>query len=258
LYDIIDKEASEIDVKQVEEHLEKCGDCFEKYRLETEIQNFLGEKFRKANAEAARDALKARILDQLDDVDHTGTTAKGRENQRPFRFAATIMVAAASIVVLIGAGLFGARLYSHQTRFIPLEKSHWSMTASLSDATLQTPADLFVTDAQSRFGYDLQPAIGSYRLVSGRLETLLGTELLHYVYAAEGSTVSVFLAPDDFMTKVGDDRLEKVVHNQIHFLDHNCRGCRVVFHQVGRTVVITASSDRSVNLLEFVPGRTII
>ncbi len=258
LYDIIDKEASEIDVKQVEEHLEKCSDCFEKYRLEAEIQNFLSEKFRKANGEAARDALKARILDQLDEVDHTGTAAKGRENQRPFRFAATVMVAAASLVVLIGAGVYGARLYTHQTRFVPLEKSHWSMTASLSDATLQTAADRLVAEARARYGYDLRPIIGNHRLVSARLDTVLGTELLHYIYLVEGSSVSVFLAPAAFFEQVNNDRLEEVVHNQIHFFDHDCRGCRVVLHQVGRAVVITASSDRSVNLLEFVPGRTII
>ena len=256
LYDIIDKEASEIDVRQVEEHLEKCRDCFEKYRLETEIQNFLNEKFKKNGSEAAQEDLRSRILDRLDEIDKSGAP-KTAETRRPFEFPATVMVAIASAIILIGAALYGVRYYTHQARFIPLEQSHWAMAGSLQTAGA-APTGQLVEAARLRHGYELAPTVGGYRLIDGHSETVMETEVLHYVYTAGERTVSVFLAPASFLAKVADDRLEEVVRNEIHFLDHNCRGCRLVFHRMGQTMVITATANRTVDLLDFVPGRTAV
>ena len=40
LHEIIDKEASDIDTAQVKEHLEKCRDCFKKFKVEESVQAF--------------------------------------------------------------------------------------------------------------------------------------------------------------------------------------------------------------------------
>lgn len=262
LYDIIDKEASEIDVKQVEKHLEKCCDCFEKYRLETEIHNFLAEKIREGKVEAAHENLKAKILDGLDAIDRADEAAeqsqgKARENPRPFRRAAITLVAAASVLLVISAGLFGLRYHSHQTRFVPLEQSHWGMTEHVRDGSM-ADADQTAADALRLYGYELDPVVGEFRLVGGQPEVIMDTNMLHFVYASAEKTVSVFLAPAEWFERVNDDRMKQIIRNSIQFYDHNCRDCRIVFHRVGDTMVVTASTDRDVDLLDFVPGRTVI
>lgn len=256
LYDIIDKEASEIDARQVEEHLEKCRDCFEKYRLETEIQNFLNEKFKANGSESVQESLRTSILDRLDEIDRSAAP-NSRETRRPFRLPAIVAVAVASLVVLIGAGFYGVRFYTHQSRYLPLEQSHWTMAGTL-DASAELSTQDLIDDARRSYGYELRSEVGGYRLAGGHSETVLDTDMLHYLYASGGSTVSVFLASSELYDAVADDNLDSVMRHQIHFYDHDCRGCRLVFHRMGRTMVITATTDRAVDLLDFVPGRTVI
>jgi len=69
LYDIIDKEASEIDVKEVEEHLRNCQDCSGVYRLERSVNELVQEKLTHQKATPKLDSLKAKVLAELDEID---------------------------------------------------------------------------------------------------------------------------------------------------------------------------------------------
>ena len=46
--------------------------------------------------------------------------------------------------------------------------------------------------------------------------------------------------------------------DDITFYDHNCRGCRLVFHRVGDLMIITATTERNIDLLKFIPGHRAI
>ncbi|MCK4573195.1 MAG: hypothetical protein KAU36_02435, partial [candidate division Zixibacteria bacterium] len=70
--------------------------------------------------------------------------------------------------------------------------------------------------------------------------------------------VSVFVAPSDLFSIPSDLRNSPVQRGDLIFFDHNCRGCRLVFHQVGSAIIITATRSPQVELLEFVPGSQII
>ncbi|HOD67662.1 MAG TPA: zf-HC2 domain-containing protein, partial [candidate division Zixibacteria bacterium] len=228
LYDIIDKEASEIDTRQVREHLERCSDCFEKYRLQTEIQNFLNEKIRHGQVEVAHERLKSRILDRLDALDGAGEAAdrghtKARGNPRPFRRAAISLMAAAAALILIGAGMLGVRLYSHQTKFAPLQQAHVNLAAAVREGGSYDAARA-AAGAREKFGYQIRPAVGEFHLIAGRSETIMGEQMLHFVYALDRQTVSVFLAPAAWFAQVNDGRLSEVVRDNVRFFDHNCRG----------------------------------
>jgi hypothetical protein len=66
--------------------------------------------------------------------------------------------------------------------------------------------------------------------------------------------VSVFVAPAKFEIP---SELEQsaVMVGGVKLFDHNCRGCRLVYHRTPNAVVIVATTEKSVDLLSFDPGR---
>lgn len=260
LYEIIDKEASDVDTEEVQRHLQKCRHCFEVYRLEQSIQEFINHKINDGPSEGVHEDLRSRVLQKLDEVDADGAEVEpDRRSHRPFRLPAAILVAAAALVVLLGATLVGSRFLNHQSQYIPLEKSHLAMTAEPAGFSAPSPelADLVATTAKE-YHYELEPAIGQFELRSGRPETIMDTPMIHYLYADDDRHVSVFVAPAEWFERHFDDDMTPVNRSEGTVFDHNCRGCRLVFHRVGDTVVITASREESVDLLEFMPGHVVI
>jgi hypothetical protein len=51
---------------------------------------------------------------------------------------------------------------------------------------------------------------------------------------------------------------DAVVHDNHNFYDHFCRGCRLVYHKVGDVVVVTATTEKDIELLDFIPGHSAI
>ena len=47
------------------------------------------------------------------------------------------------------------------------------------------------------------------------------------------SVVSVFLAPSECLKLLTQSGINSIEHNARTFFDHNCRGCRLVFHRAG-------------------------
>ena len=251
LYEIIDKEASDVDTEEVQQHLQKCRHCFEVYRLEQSIQEFINHKINDGPSEGVHEDLRSRVMQKLDEVDADGAEVEpDRRSHRPFRLPAAILVAAASLVVLLGATLVGSRFLNHQSHYIPLEKSHLAMTAE--------PAGFPTPSTAKEHHYELELAIGEFELRSGRPETIMETPMMHYLYADGDRHVSVFVAPAEWFDRHFDDDMTPVDRSEDTVFDHNCRGCRLVFHRVGDSVVITASREESVDLLEFMPGHVVI
>lgn len=69
LYDIIDKEASTIDEKEIEGHLDQCRHCRDIFRIESSFQDFLKFKLQSSQPTSKIDTLKERILHDLDEID---------------------------------------------------------------------------------------------------------------------------------------------------------------------------------------------
>ncbi|RKX20980.1 MAG: hypothetical protein DRP35_05180 [Candidatus Zixiibacteriota bacterium] len=69
LYDYIDKEVSDIDEKQIKEHLSKCKDCFKMFKLENNINDFIETKLKNDNPLASLGDLKNRIMTKMDEID---------------------------------------------------------------------------------------------------------------------------------------------------------------------------------------------
>lgn len=69
LYDIIDREASEIDTRQVEEHLARCRDCSGVYKIERSIAKLIQERLSNTEPTPQFAKLRATVLRQLDEID---------------------------------------------------------------------------------------------------------------------------------------------------------------------------------------------
>ena len=69
LYDIIDSEASEIDINQVEKHLGNCHDCSGIYELEHSVNKLIQEKIANREPTPCLAKLKETILHQLNKID---------------------------------------------------------------------------------------------------------------------------------------------------------------------------------------------
>jgi len=262
LYELIDKEVSEINEKELRKHLHSCNDCYRKYNIEKSVHEFIQARLNDGPVLDAQAKLKMRIQMRLDEIDGEGEevepTESDRRTPRPFRLPAVALAAAAAIVILIGAGYFGSRMYTHHQLFVPIEEAHWADRSESSPPMSDADLTLALGQAAGQYNYQLRPTIDNFRLISGHPEELMGQSMLHYVYSDDDRKVSVFLAPAAFFDQYDGFDMERVMRDSLTLFDHNCRGCRLVFHRINDVVVITASVDRQVELLDFIPGHAAI
>lgn len=251
LYDIIDREASEIDAEQVKEHLENCRDCFEVYRLEQSVQDFLSEKIKVASSAPRVDELKTKILSRLDDIDREDSTTR---EPRFFRLTTKVFVAAASLVILIGAAFLLAAFYRHSDLYVPLERAHWAASDNSDlyrNGQVTAAVISYIRDAHL---YDVSGVVMNFTLLGAISKEIMGVQMNHLVYHNDERVVSVFLAPAEQFEITSDLEKSRIERNNVVFFDHNCRDCRLVYHRIGSLVVITATTEPDVDLLDFMPG----
>lgn len=254
LYDIIDKEASDIDNQAVEQHLNKCRHCFDKFQLESSIQDLLKAKLSGGNPGPELANLKSKIMIKLDEVDNECQA----QSRSPFQMAAWAIAAAASIVVVLGASNLVMSFIEHSADFMPFERAHITLEEGTGKTFDQVTTAAALTELRNDFEYELLLVVNDFELVSGGSEEIDGVAVRHFSYKNNGSMVSVFvLLASEYELPSSLDQAKITVSDRIMY-DHNCRGCRLVYQEVGGSVVITATRDKSVELLEFVPGHRVI
>ena len=266
LYDIIDKEASEIDTQQVQEHLSRCRHCSEIYKIEKSVNALLKAKMQASSPAPCVDALKLRVLNELDAVDgdlhhhhkDSGETKGGAPSAPSFRIGRYLAVAAALVVVAVGI-FYATRVSSHSAAFVPIEQAHMSAVDNL-DAFRNSAVTMNMIGAlNSQLYYSMEPEVHGFYMVGGRSETIDSMKVMHFIYRNAGDkVVSVFVADQHYLTIPDELKDSAINHNGTTFFDHNCHGCHLVYHQDGPVVVVTATTDHSVELLDFVPGHRVI
>lgn len=262
LYDIIDKEASEIDTHEVQEHLSRCRHCSEIYRVEKSVNALIKAKLQGNEPAPCIDVLKSRVLGELDSIDeklhdHIHTPAQPAKKNSSFRIGRYLAIAAAFIVV-VGAVYYGTRLSDHERVFAPLERAHWAAADDV-DAFRNSSATVnSVTALDREWNYVVDAEVHNFTLVGGRSEQIKGATLTHFVYHNADKIVSVFVGDHNSLSIPDELRDTAVTRNGITFFDHNCPGCRLVYHEDGDVIVVTATTDKDVELLDFVPGHRVI
>ncbi|MFQ6008887.1 MAG: zf-HC2 domain-containing protein [Candidatus Zixiibacteriota bacterium] len=255
LYEIIDKEASEIDAKEVQQHLDHCRHCFAVFRLENAVQEFINLKLKHSNPSICLETLKAKIKDRLDEIDRGQISAESRPF---FRRAAAVLAAAAVLVILIGAAFWVRDFYRHQTEYLPLERSHLAAADHPETFNDHTRTISILSSLRDSLSYELFPSVEGFTLVGGRSEEIKEVELAHFVYSNDKGFVSVFVAPSNRLAIPHDLSDDKVEKHALSFYDHHCRGCRLVYHRIGSVVIVTATTERTIELLDFIPGQLAI
>jgi len=256
LYDVIDKEASEIDTKEVQKHLDRCQDCCRKFQIEETLQGIVKEKLKAISDIPTIDRLKSRVLSRLKELDVA--PAESRKNVVPFRLPAVALAAAASVILLISASFWGVGLYNHYTDFIPLEKAHWNAAGNIGRFKNSQKTEATLASLTDSYGFSLERSKNGMDLVGGQTEEIDGINMAHFVYVNGSSAVSYFVGSKDELSIPESVKNGRVEVNGDCYFDHNCRGCRLVYHVVGDAVIITATTDHSIELLEFVPESQII
>ncbi len=255
LYDIIDQEASEINEQQVHEHLKNCHDCSGVYRVERSVNAFLKAKLSSDNPAPSLDDLKSRIKEQMDCIDKEKTVGP---RPRFFRSPIVALAAAALLVILLGGALFTSGYIHEYQTFGPIQRAHFAIgkidNPHGDDLTLVATTDA----VEQQLGYRVEQSVGGFSLVAGHFGTIMDVEMAHFIYKRDGKIVSVFVAPSDEY-EIPENGLKLHVNgDNMRFYDHACKHCRLVYHRSDRAVVITATNDESVELLEFIPGSAVI
>ena len=261
IYDIIDKEASEIDIRQVEEHLSHCHDCSGVYRVERSVNELIRERLKHQEATPRLDSLKSKILSELDEIDRANRPfdqTKKKQSEvtplRAFRLGRTLAIAA-SVIVVLGAFFIGKNIFHDHVAYLPLEQAHWAAADNLNTYRNDAVTATALSNVQQALSYDLVDRVNSFVLVGGSIDTIDDIPLAHFVYHNDNRIVSVFVI-DAALITLPDDLMETLVsRNGLQFYDHNCRGCRLVYHRVGNALIVTATTQPDIELLEFVPDR---
>lgn len=258
LYEVIDNEASKAEIESVKAHLCECTECNDQFIREQSLHVVMVSKCREANqAECACDRFKAKISQCLNEAEAEERTQNRTTQRPPFRVGRYVLAAAAVLALVIGAVYITTKVSDHQSTFAPIERLHWASAENrtqFTEANAVSASSGILTD----FNYELQPTVGEFQLIGNKLDTLEGVPMQHFVYSNEKTLVSVFVVSMDKFTMPDGLEKAKVVRNGMTFFDHNCRGCRVVYHQEGKAMIITATTDHSIELLDFIPGRVAI
>ena len=251
LYDIIDKEASEIDAQEVKRHLDHCQDCFRQYQLQGSVQSLLTEKLKSNTDFQTIERLKGNILSKLDEIDSLRQTA-GLKSV-PFRIPAIALAAAAALVLLVGTGFFASSLYRHYTEYIPIERAHWAANEDVDSFRDSEKTASAMALVSSTFGLTMTPGQGDLKLVGGKSREIKGMQVYQFYYRNADFSASVFVIPASEISFSDDLIQTRIVIDGNCYYDHNCRGCRLLYTKNGDAVIITASTNHDYELTEFNP-----
>ena len=84
LYEIVDKEATETDKKEVQEHLKHCRHCMSRYEFETTFRTLVTEK--ASIKSCSTDHLKAQIMKRIGQAEKSS----GWSFSNPFKYKSVL------------------------------------------------------------------------------------------------------------------------------------------------------------------------
>ncbi len=195
LYDVVDKEATESDISQVQEHLKTCRHCSMRYDLEAKFKECIE---RKGNFSPDCEELRTKITQELDSIDDAaGEVGTFRP---PFRWIAVSMAAAAAIILCIVAAGALSDFHRFQTEFAPFFRTHQVHAASTAHHDLQSdPFDFLYQHTGIRL--DLPPQISPDDIHTVMIDTIKGIPFgCIQLAGADGDIISIFVASKDRYT----------------------------------------------------------
>lgn len=245
LYDVIDKEASEYDVKRVEEHLHNCKDCMSRYQFEEMFKTFV---VNKASSQSKSQQLKSSILRTIEVSDkHPRRTTGG-----PFHFGLVIAAAAVALVFCIVAAFSVAKFYRHKVDVYPFEKSHMTSVVSNVDPAMSPIADMVTARnfLSNDMHYDFNSDISGLRLVGAEIEEILDQQFVHLRYFNGIDQISLFIGHAE---GVDLPDFEKSIISGVEYFKHVCKECQVIYWIENGTISIAVTENKNMDMTPLIP-----
>jgi len=249
LYEVIDKEASEIDTQEVQEHLRHCRSCMARYQFEDLFKTFVIEK---ASSPAKSEFLKGKIISQIQHLDENPDSDKNRGTflTNPFRFRSVFVAVAAALVLCVMAAFASAKFYRHKVFIYPFEKTHMAVHSMVPE---KIPHN---TEAVSKFlNGDMQLAVNDlgngYSMIGCCFDEVQGRKFAHLRYKNGHTHVSLFVGKKD---GVNLPDFDKELADSIEYFHRDCKECQVMYWEMGDAVVVAVTDDKQAELKAFLPA----
>ncbi len=229
LYDVIDREASQIDTEAVEDHLKKCRHCMARYEFERMFQTFVIDKGRDSDKSIQ---LKQRILTNLDQIDAAGGVGSSRT---PFKWPAVAIAAAAALLICVAATVMVSDFYRFQTDIVPFINAHTAgtTTAKTVDTYGTDPFDYLEATSGIRLNSD---KFSAESIQSISVDTIKGIRFARLeMLGPKNSTVSVFITE---ATNYHIPKNKREIINGQEYFVHSCDACNLIGHTVGDLVFL--------------------
>lgn len=120
LFDVIDREADQLDVVEVEKHLKNCRHCMARYEFEKMFRTFVTDK---GHNPCDTSKVKQDILRKLDMIDAAGEVGVA---ERPFRFPLWKFAAAAVVILGIVGAFWAGTAWRDHTPLESFVKAHYA------------------------------------------------------------------------------------------------------------------------------------
>ncbi|MBN2227245.1 MAG: zf-HC2 domain-containing protein [candidate division Zixibacteria bacterium] len=245
LYEVIDKEASEIDVKEVQEHLAHCENCMARYEFEAMFKTFVCDK---ASSSPKADDLKKRILTRIDESEDK----PNRFFNRPFRYQAVIIAAAAALILCIVAAFSVAGYYRYHTFIEPFENCHMAgvqayRTSQADDPAIDPRDPEVLAFLQKSIPVTVNDSMPGFLMIGSCLDNIQNCRFAHFQYAHDQSLVSLFVGNDDGINLPG---FEQVTIDGIDFYQYTCKSCQIMYWKENGMIMVAVSEDKTLELSE--------
>jgi len=239
LYEVIDKEANDIDVQKVKEHLSQCKSCMSRYEFETMFKTFVVEK---ASSPAKSESLKKKVLGRIDKIEDEKRGIFGR-----FRYGAVMAAVAATLIICIVAAFATAKFYRHKTEIYPFEKAHLAAFTNDNPQTI-IPAsasdDGFFAVADERH-VGVNCACPTMKYLDASQIKIGDYELTQVRCTCRDENVSILIGDRN---EISLPDFKKVVINNKEYFQHICSECVVLYWYVDDSIIIAVSSKRDLDM----------
>ena len=261
LYDIIDKEADDVNIQEVESHLSNCRHCFELFRIEKSVQEFIDSKLEQEKNNITPivklDSLRSNIMGSLDEIDKASLACKESQKHSFFSMGRMIL-AAAALVLFVGGGFLTAKLVRHYANYIQIENAHMSAVESKTTFANYSSTNSVQTALLKEYDFNLLNSIGEFELIGAQIQEVDGVEMFHLLYGKDDQTFSMFIVPNDKFTIPSELENHPKEMNSLVYYEHECMGCRVFYQKLGQLMLISASTDFSIPSDNLVIDQSII
>ncbi len=243
LYDVIDNEAKEADVIQVQEHLNHCKSCMSRFEFEKMFKHFVVEK---GSAPDKTAELKSKILGRIDSIEHG---KKGMGGSR-FRFGSVMLAVAAGLIICIVAAFSTAKYYRHHSATYPYEQAHM---ASYPDQFINVqPVSATISSIDQLTGelnVGLNCSCPTLEFVDASGIEINGNFLSQLRCFCKGEYVSFLIGKRDEISLPDFEKLEFA--GQIYY-HHNCSDCQMIYWFVNDAIIIAICEDVEFDLSELI------